>query len=325
MIGVSPKSVDSVYRRWRAGAALALFIGGLTPTAAQAYTAAGDRNFPALLIVPQIAPSDALWGSFSSLPMNASQTAGTTRQNLWTGDYAKTITERLGIQLQSGLVTLDRVGRPSATGGQNLNVLVQYEAILDLDREFVLSVGVEQNFGGSGDQHLNSDATFKQSATQPSITFGKGLGESAIGYLRPLAVTGFTGYQIAEGAPPRFGEGVSQRPNTINAGFSIQYSLPYLVSKVANVDLPSIIQGLTPMTEVAFSTPVGPSRGQKTTVAVAPGFSYSEGRGWELGIEAIIPANKATGRGLGVIAQLVIQLDYLLPDSIVGRPIFAPR
>lgn len=309
----------------RVCAAFALVISGLTPAAAHAYTAAGDRNFPALFILPQIAPSDAVWGSFSSLPKNASQTGNTTRENQWTGDYAKTITERLGIQLESGFVTLDRLGRPSVTGGQNLSVWLQYEAILDPEREFVLSVAVQQNFGQTGDQHLNSDATFQQSATQPQITFGKGFGDFPIGYWRPLAITGFTGFQIAEGAPPRSGEGAGQRPNAINSGFSIQYSMPYLVSKVANVDLPPIIRGLTPMTEVLFSAPVGPSFGRKRTVQVAPGFSYNEGRGWELGVEAIIPANKATGRGIGVIAQLVIQLDYLLPDSILGRPIFAPR
>jgi len=39
----------------------------------------------------------------------------------------------------------------------------------------------------------------------------------------------------------------------------------------------------------------------------------------------LIPANKATGSGVGVIAQLVVQFDSLLPDSVVGRPLFAPR
>ena len=55
---------------------------------------------------------------------------------------------------------------------------------------------------------------------------------------------------------------------------------------------------------------------------VAPGVSYSQGSGWEVGIEALIPATRTTGRGVGVIAQLVLQLDYLLPDSVLGRPIF---
>jgi hypothetical protein len=39
----------------------------------------------------------------------------------------------------------------------------------------------------------------------------------------------------------------------------------------------------------------------------------------------MIPTNKATGSDVGAIARLVIQFDYLLPDSIVGRPIFLPH
>ena len=83
---------------------------------------------------------------------------------------------------------------------------------------------------------------------------------------------------------------------------------------------------MTPITEVFFTTPVSCISGQgtNTTLVVAPGVSYSRGKGWELGIEAMIPTTRATGHGIGVIAQLLIQLDYLLPDSLVGRPIFVP-
>ena len=78
------------------------------------------------------------------------------------------------------------------------------------------------------------------------------------------------------------------------------------------------------MTEVFFTTPVSKvtRQGTNTTLVVAPGVSYSRGSGWELGIEAMIPTTRATGTGIGVIAQLVIELDYLAPDSILGRPLF---
>jgi len=83
------------------------------------------------------------------------------------------------------------------------------------------------------------------------------------------------------------------------------------------------------MTEVFFTTPVShitrtqiTSQGANTTLVVAPGVSYSRGSGWELGIEAMIPTTRATGSGIGVIAQLVVELDYLAPDSILGRPLF---
>jgi hypothetical protein len=278
-----------------------------------AYTAAGDRNFPATLILPQVAPSDALWVPVSTQPFAAVSTGDTTSETMFTGTYSKLITERLGIQFEDGVTRLNRLRTSSVTGAQNFDMLLQYEPILDPPHEFLLSVQVDHEFGGTGDQSVGS---LKQSATQPAITFAKGLGDLPIGYWRPLAITGFTGYQIGQGVP---------RPNMVNAGLSVQYSIPYLLSKVANVDLPSFILGMTPITEVMFSTPVGPSYGQHTTNLVAPGISYSEGNGWEFGIEAMIPTTKATGSGVGVIAQLVLQLDYLLPNSVVGRPILAPH
>ncbi|HME25899.1 MAG TPA: hypothetical protein VKI44_31960 [Acetobacteraceae bacterium] len=323
MVGVNQKSIRRTHRsdrHWSIGAGFALIIGCLIPAAGYAYTAAGDRNFPALLILPQVAPSDAVWGSFSTQPMNASATGDPTRQDLFTLDYSKTITERLGIQFEGGLTQLDRLRTSSVAGAQNFSVLLQYEAILDPPHEFILSVEADQNLGRTGSQQLRTN--FQQSATQLGVTFAKGLGDLPIGDWRPLAVTGFTGFEITEGAPPRPNQGAGQRSNQINAGFSVQYSIPYLLSKVANVDLPQFLHGMTPMTEVVFTTPAGPSYRNRRTLLVAPGISYSEGRGWELGIEAMIPTNKATGRGVGVIAQLVLQLDYLLPDSIVGRPIF---
>jgi hypothetical protein len=288
-------------------------IGGLSPTAGYAYTAAGDRIFPATLILPQVAPSDAVWIPISSQPVNPALSDGRTRDTNFTGTYSKFITERLGVQIEDGFTHVDRLGTSSVTGGQNLLVRLQYETILDPPHEFVLSVEVDHEFGGTGDRRVGF---FKQSATEPAVTFAKGLGDLPIGYWRPLAITGFTGYQIAEGAP---------RPDMINAGFSVQYSMPYLVSKVANVDLPSFLLGMTPITEVMFNTPSGPSHGQHTMNLVAPGISYSEGTGWELAIEAMIPTTKATGSGVGVIAQLVLQLDYLLPNSVLGQPIFLPH
>ncbi len=101
--------------------------------------------------------------------------------------------------------------------------------------------------------------------------------------------------------------------------------MPYLVSKVANVDLPSFLRGMTPMTEVMVDAPAGCTHGQHTMNLVAPGISYSEGTGWELAMEAMIPTTKATGSGVAVIAQLVLQLDYLLPNSVFSRPIFPPH
>jgi hypothetical protein len=260
--------------------------------------------------LPQVAPSDAIWVPISTQLFEAAKPEDKSRETNFAGTYSKLITERLGIQFEYGLTRIDRLRTSSVTGAQNFHVMFQYETILDPPHEFLLSVQVDHELGGTGDHSVGS---FKQSATQPAATFAKGLGDLPIGYWRPLAITGFAGYQIAEGGP---------RPNMVNAGFSVQYSIPYLVSKVANVDLPPFLRGMVPMTELRFNVPAGRSHGQRTMNLVAPGISYSEGKGWELAIEAMIPTTKATGSGVGVIAQLVLQLDYMLPSSVVGRPIF---
>ena len=289
-----PNRRNGTDRRFSISRVLTLAIAGLTPTAGNAYTAAGDRNFPATLILPQVAPSDALWGNIRTLPM------ANGHQTKFTGTYSKLITEQLGIQFQGGITR-----KASVNSAQKFNVLLQDEVLVDQPHEFLFSVEVGHGFGAQ---------TFPPSpSTTPAVTFAKGLGDLPIGYWRPLAITGFAGYQVAQGA----------RTNVLQTGFSVQYSIPYLVSKVANVDLPPFLRGMTPITEVLFTTPVGQVYGQgtNTTLLVAPGISYTRGRGWELAIEAMIPTTKATGSGIGVIAQLVMQLDYLLPDSI-GRPIF---
>jgi hypothetical protein len=283
-------------------AAALLVIADLAPEAARAYTAAGDRIFVGTLILPQIAPTDAFWSTLSTQPMPQGEST------LLTGTWSKTITERFGINVADGVNW-----QGPSSGAPNLVVELQYEAVLNQQH---VSFGLDQEVGGTGSPRVGSS---QQSATQPGVTFGKGFGELPIGYLRPLAVTGFAGFQFAEGNGPTRPAG---RPDLVNVGFSVQYSIPYLVSKVADPGLPPVLRDMTPIVEVFLSTPAGSRYGQSTTLVVAPGVSFSRGTGWEFAAEALIPATGATATGTGVIAQLVVQLDYLLPSSLLGRPLF---
>jgi hypothetical protein len=146
------------------------------------------------------------------------------------------------------------------------------------------------------------------------LYLGKGLGDLDIGYFRPLAITTYTSLQLADNAP---------RPDILENGFVIQYSMPYLQSKVQSFDLPDALRRVTPITEVLFTAPVGRSYGARATALIAPGVTYA-GEGWELAVEAQIPATRATGSGLGVTAQLHVALDFFFADS-VGKPLFASR
>ena len=269
---------------------------------AHAYTAAGDRIFPATLVIPQIGPSDEIYETASTLPTSDGRTTslGTT--------YAKTITERFGLEIDQAYSWLDHKAGGTSAGWANQTASLRYLAVLDAPREFLLTVGMQQEFGNTGT--LRTGAS-RNGATTPMVYFGKGLGDLDIGYLRPLAISGTFGYAASDGGP---------RPDQVVAGLVVEYSIPYLEAKVAALKLPAFFRSLTPMVEYFYTTTTTPSHGQSTTATAAPGLSFS-GPGWEFALEALVPATHATGTGPGVIAQFHLSLDYLFPDSI-GKPLF---
>jgi hypothetical protein len=280
---------------------------------AYAFVAAGDRIFPGTLILPQIAPTDEAYiqgatpfGGTMPVPPNVTRRS----DSIWF--FGKTLTEGLGIRFRDVYTRLDQAGKSSLYGWQTLTASAQYEALLDGPHEFLFSVGVDRQFGGTGAGRVQRRGFSGVGATIPSFFFGKGLGDLDIGYLRPLAIAGTFGYLIADKSP---------RPDVATAGFAIEYSIPYLESKVRALNLPEPIRGLTPITEFFLTTPAGQAHGTPNTALIAPGVTYA-GEGWQFGIEAMIPMTRATGRGLGVTAQFHVWFDYLLPNSI-GRPVFS--
>jgi hypothetical protein len=235
-----------------------------------------------------------------------------TRRTDAIGFFGKTLTEDFGIRFRDVYTRLDPLGRSSRYGWQTLTANAQYLAVLDGPHEFLFSVGVDRQFGGTGAARVQRAGFRDVGATAPSIYFGKGLGDLDIGYLRPLAIAGTFGYLIADKSP---------RPDVATAGFAIEYSIPYLESKVRALNLPGLIRGLTPITELFLTTPAGQNHGTANTALIAPGLTYA-GEGWQFGIEAMIPMTRATGKGLGVTAQFHVWLDYFFPNSI-GRPVFS--
>ncbi len=289
-------------------AALQLMVG-IPTNWAFAYSASGDRLFPATLVLPQIAPGDEFYIWADTLPQTPAGVGTGTRQSNFAAVYAKTITDRLGIVVEETWTRLDRVAKGSWSAMQNFDTEIKYLAIDNQPNEFLLTLGLDREWGGTGAQRVGA---FSSGATSPRVYFGKGLGDLDIGYLRPLAVAGLVGYQIADARP---------RPDLVTSGFVVEYSIPYLQSKVQSLDLPEFVRGLTPMTEVLFTTPAGRSFGGRTTALIAPGLSYA-GAGWELAIEGLVPATRATGRGVGAIAQFHLSLDFVAAETI-GRPLFS--
>lgn len=288
------------------GVAVAVGFAGL----AQAYTASGDRIFPATLVLPQLTPGDEFYLNYNMLPLSSEGTGTPNRSTNFTATYGKTITDNLGIYLEETYTEIGQKGAGTLYGWQNLDGDIKYLAVNNIDHEFVMSLGLDRETGDTGAFRVGASPS---GATKPEIYFGKGMGDLDIPYLRPFAITTYSSVQFADSAP---------RPDILENGVVLEYSIPYLESKVQSFDLPDVVRHVTPITEMQFTSPVGRSYGARTTALFAPGLSYA-GEGWEFAVEAQLPATRATVSGVGVTAQLHLALDFLFADSIVGKPLFS--
>ncbi|MBV9431498.1 MAG: hypothetical protein JO137_06725, partial [Hyphomicrobiales bacterium] len=89
------------------------------------------------------------------------------------------------------------------------------------------------------------------------------------------------------------------------------------------IDGPEFLRSLTPIVEAAFQSPVAnfAGTGAKTTGTINPGIIYSADT-YQITVEAMVPVNKASGKHVGVIAQLHFFLDDIFPNSL-GKPLFS--
>jgi len=290
----------------------ALAITSLTSTTADAHVVCGARVFPATLTLDDPGVGDEL--SLPTIQYTPIPAAGGNPSG-YSVDYGyefdKTITRDLGIAINGDYFTQRGAGQ-NLNGWDNVTLTVKDELPCIDDHEFVASIGVVREFAKTGAARLiNAGAIDGVSNTAPTLYAGKGFGDLPIGYLRPFAVTGELSYAISDQR--------SLSPNEWDYSASLQYSMPYLQSQVKALDIPAFFTHLVPLVEVAFSSPEqGP-----TTGTIAPGLLY-EGRAYQVGVEAIIPANGVTRQtqGTGVLVQFHLFLDDFLYKTPIGRPLF---
>ena len=108
--------------------------------------------------------------------------------------------------------------------------------------------------------------------------------------------------------------------NAWSGGISLQYSIPYLQSQVRDVGLPGFLGNLIPIVEFTWTSPASSPSTQGTTWTAAPGVIYMAQWG-EIGLEALIPLNKAAGTNVGAVGLVHFFFDDLYPTSL-GKPFF---
>lgn len=295
--------------------ALAPAIAGLlsialTPSCASAHAVVGDRVFPATMAVDDPGVSDEFNTTFSHIK-TPNDDGDDMNVNTVSYEWDKLITKNLAFSVSSQYVNQNAPGGGSARGWDNLTVGAKYLVYANARHEFMASVGLAAEIGGTGARSIaNSFSTFT-----PTFYFGKGFGDlpASLGYLRPFAITGEIGPNITTASS-------DNGPNSLGWGVTLQYSIPYLQSQVKDLGLPQPLSNLVPVVEFPMSTCTAGACAGQTTGTANPGLLWLNRYG-QFGVEAQIPVNRASGTHTGILLQAHVFFDDVFPHSI-GKPLF---
>jgi hypothetical protein len=313
---------------------LAMLVVSLTASPlARAHEIVGNRFFPATLAIDDPGVTDEL--ALPTISLSKTGDDPSFKQLDISGEFAKRITEDFAISVAPAWSRLYAPGGPAmngARGFQNLETLFKYRMFKNVEHEFVMSAGLEIEWGGSGAQSVGAE---RFNVYTPTLFFGKGFGDlpSSLNWARPFAITGQVGYAIpgvSKTATATFNAESGEQdvdtefhPRVLTWGATLQYSMPYLKSAVVDLGLPDFFNRLIPIVEASFETPVSnfATAGTVTTGTINPGIIYT-GDTWQFTIEATIPVNRQSGSSVGVIGQLHFYLDDIFPNTL-GKPLFA--
>jgi hypothetical protein len=313
--------------------AVALALGAAP--AAWAHGLIGQRFFPATLAIDDPFVADELsLPTVSFMQFPSSPDGPAFRQTDISAEFSKRLSPNLGFSLGGDLTVLDPNHGKTQSGFDNMEVSLKYVFWKSAEHETLLSAGVSWDVGGTGSKKIGAESF---ETVTPQFFFGKGMGDlpDSLSMLKPLAITGALGialptrrynktYTVSdEGDEGEGGGGVEVEkelnPKVAQWGFSVQYNLQYLQSFVRDVGLPAPFSRMIPLVEVALETPVeGPESGQ-TTGTINPGAIWF-GRYFQIGVEMQIPINRASGKGVGVLAQLHFYLDDIAPGIFTWTP-----
>jgi len=276
-------------------AIIALSLVASAATASASPYVVGNRAFAATPTTDDPFVADDATLTASHTRQGSTPSSPTLRESEFDGEVSKRLTQSLGLSFDAAYDIQDAVGAPSQYGFDDFSATVKYQFYQSDAHEFLTSLGVIREFGGTGAARVGADLA---STTTPTFYFGKGMGDLSddLAILRPIAVTGTFGYQVADTRS-------LTEPDLIVAGLSIQYSLRYLEGNVRYLGLPELIDRLTPLVEIAYTTPSSRAAGITTVGTIAPGVIYG-GNHIDLGVEALIPATRQAGTNLGIIVSL---------------------
>jgi hypothetical protein len=284
-------------------------VVGLGAATAHAHGIVGDRFFPPTIATDDPFATDELLlpsvSYFKSPAGGGSPAVANTDVGF---EFDKEIFPKFALGISGDWLNQKPDGQSASHGFNNFTLIAKYQLWQNDKHEAILSIGSKWEIGGTGSESVGADSA---STFSPGIFFGKGFGDlpRTLKYARPFAVTG----AFSENLPD------SANPDALEWGFALQYSLPYLQAQVKDIGLPAPFKQMIPLVEFSFETPENRSGGP-TTGTINPGILY-ESRYFQIGAEAIIPANGATGHEVGAVIAVQIFIDGIFP-KVFGHPLF---
>ena len=279
---------------------------------AHAHAVIGMRVFPGTLTFADPGVTDEFdigWGraALSATPAGPAPYVSTTSLA-----ESKTITPGLALTVGEAYQASTVPG--AVAGFSNTAIGVEYGLWKSDSEETLVTGALNESLNDTG----SAQVAAPYSVFSPTLLFGRGLGDlpSRVRMLRPLAITGMIAANIPSTAAV---------PRSLSWGLSVQYSLPYLQTYVRDIGLHTPLNNIVPLLECAMQTYTsGPYAGH-TLGTINPGFVWL-GRYGQVGIEATLPINHASGHGLGVILGVGFYLDDIFPRTL-GAPLFgaSPR
>src|ERR1700674_1748811 len=275
----------------------------LYPSFATAHAVAGNRVFPATMAVDDPGVGDEVNMEFGHVKSDTGD-GDSKNTNTTTLEWDKLITPSFALTGTGTYVNVNAPNGGSARGFDNFTVGVKYRFYVNEAHEFMASAGVIAELGDTGSKAIANP----HSAITPTLYVGKGFGDLPDGlkYLRPFAITGTIGPRVTMN---------SSDPDSLSWGVTVQYSLPYLQNFVQDVGLKAPFSNLIPLVEFPMNTCTGGPCSGHTTGSINPGVIWLN-RWGQLGVEAVIPVNHASGKGVGVLLQAHLYLDDGLHNSI---------
>ena len=282
---------------------------GMSANHAQAHGFVGDYFFPPTITTDDPFATDELLlpsvSYFKSPAADGSPATGTTDVGF---EFDKEILPGFALGVSGDYLFQKPEGQEMSTGFDDFALSAKYQLWENVPHQAIFSVGALWQIGGTGSKQVGASST---SVFTPTIYYGKAFGDlpDALKYAKPIAITGTLGLDVP----------TSPDPNNLEWGFSVQYSLPYLQAQVKDIGLPQPFKNMIPLVEFSMTSPLNRGGGF-TTGTINPGVLY-ENPYFQLGAEALIPVNGASGSHVGAIVALQIYIDDIWPH-VFGFPIF---